>query len=131
MLLKNVTSEHGFTLIEALLSLFVLMIGILGMMAMQTNAVRCNYRAATLTCASAVASGELENLRARSFSDSVLDPAGSPVVWNDPVTGYQITLNVQDAPPPINNDAKDITVTVARPAPLRPVVYTYRKFRDL
>ena len=126
--LKN---EQGFTLIEALIALFVLTVGVLGMMTLQTTAIRSNYRASTMTTASTVAAGQLEQLRALPFTSGPLNPANSPFTTTDSASGYTITVNVSDAPAPMVGKAKDITVTVNRPGAQGPVRFSYRKFRDL
>jgi len=123
--------EKGFTLIEALIALFVLTVGVLVMMTLQTTSIRSNYRASTMTRASSVAAGQLERLRSLSFNDALLNSANSPFAGNDQATGYAFTWTVANAPAAMVNNAKDIVVTVNRPQPFPPVVFSYRKFRDL
>ncbi len=124
-------SEKGFTLIEAMIALLVLTIGVLGMMTLQTTAIRSNYRASTMTTASTVAAGQLEQLRSLPFNSANLNPANSPFTTTDPASGLTITWSVNNAPAPMAGNAKDISVTVNRPGAMPPVVFSYRKFRDL
>ena len=128
---KNMNNEDGFTLIEALIALFVLTIGVLGMMTLQTTAIRGNYRASSMTIASSIATDQLERLRTLPFNAANLNSTNSPYTITDPVTGYTVTWTVQPAPAPMAGNAKDIVVTVNRPQPFAPVVFSYRKFRDL
>lgn len=129
--MMTVTDERGFTLLEAMIALFVLTIGVLGVLTLQTTAIRSNYRAATMTIASTVASGQLERLRSLPFNSTNLDPANSPFTFTDPASGYTVTWTVSNAPVPMTGDAKDIKVTVSRPGSMPPVVFSYRKFRNL
>jgi len=124
-------SEDGFTLIEALIALFVLTIGVLGMMTLQTNAIRGNYRANTMTIATSIASRQVEELRNLPFTSLTAGNA------TDPSTGYPIAWTLAQVPvqpglPAISvNDARLIVVTVTRPNGMKPVTYSYIKFRDL
>jgi type IV pilus modification protein PilV len=126
-----ISNEKGFTLIEAIIALFVLTIGVLAMMTLQTTAIRSNFQASTMTTASCIAADQLEQLRTLPFLAANLKPVSSPFVITDPATGYQVTWTVANAPAPMAGSAKDIVVTVNRPQPFAPVVFSYRKFRDL
>ncbi len=135
---KNMFNENGFTLIEALIALFVLTVGVLGMMTLQTTAISSNYQANTMTKAVSLATDRLEQLRSLSFTAATLKLVNSPYKDIDPVTGspvivpgYTVTWTVTTAPAPMAGNAKDIIVTVNRPQPFRPVIFSYRKFRDL
>jgi len=124
-------SEDGFTLIEALIALFVLTIGVLGMMTLQTNAIRGNYRASTMTIATNLASGELESLRSAPFNAANINPANSPYTRVDPATGYTVTWTVASVTSgPMAGKIKKINVTVTRPS-LPPVQFAYSKYKDL
>jgi len=126
-----ISGEKGFTLLEALTALLVLTIGVLSMMTLQTTAISSNYRASTLTRATAVASGQIERLRALPYYDAALSPTGLPINIIDPATGYKVQWTVVNAPAPISNKAKDITITVNRPHPMSPVKFFYRKYKKL
>ncbi len=128
---KKMHNENGFTLIEALIALFVLTVGVLGMMTLQTSAISSNYQANTMTNAVSLATDRLEQLRSLSFNAANLNLANSPYTNIDPVTGYTVTWTVTAAPAPMAGNAKDIVITVNRPQPFRPVIFSYRKFRDL
>ena len=129
--MTSLKNKQGFTLIEAMIALLVLTIGVLGMMTLQTTAIRSNYRASTMTTASTVAAGQLEQLRSLPFNSANLNPANSPFTTTDSASGLTITWSVNNAPAPMAGNAKDITVTVKRPGNQGDVVFSYRKFRDL
>lgn len=60
----------GFTLLEAVISLLVLSIGILGMAALQTNAVSSNTLAEQVQENTVAAMAEIEELMATDFNDA-------------------------------------------------------------
>lgn len=72
--------QKGITLIEVLISVFVLAIGILGMAGLQLNAKQTNFEALQRSTASALVQNMLERMRANpSALDSyVPEPASAP-----------------------------------------------------
>lgn len=115
---KQHYDENGFTLIEVLIALFVLTIGILGMMVMQTTAIQGNARASSLTIASTLAGDQVEILRNTPFDDLVNGTR------TDIPTGYDITWTVAAAADP---NARLLTVTVVRNNDMPDVTFTYIK----
>ncbi len=120
-------SEKGFTLIEALIALFVLTIGVLGMMTLQTTAIRSNYRASSMTTASNVAAKRIEEYRNSSFV-SLPTPGSGVVTSTDQETGF--TVQVQPTAGPIPAESRWIKVTVIRPGNSGKVTYKYLAIRD-
>jgi type IV pilus assembly protein PilV len=100
--------EEGFTLIEVLIALTIFAVGLLGVAAMQTSAIRMNATAGKLTNLSTWGTDKIEELSALPYSDPLLDSAGNP---HQEVTGdYTISWTVIDDNPVTST--KNITVTV-------------------
>lgn len=118
-----IAGQRGFTLIEVLIALFVLTIGILGMMVMQTTAINSNARASSMTIASNIATDRIEKFRNMPFGGI---HAGT-FTENDPASGFPVE---QIIAPGIANTMR-ITVTVTRPQGMAPVIFNYTKFSDL
>jgi len=64
--------EKGFTLLEVLVSLFVLSVGLLGIAAMQVSAIKANSKALDFTESSNWSRDKMEELMSLSFSDDKL-----------------------------------------------------------
>lgn len=106
--MKKLKKEDGYTLIEVLIALTIFAVGLLGVAAMQTSAIRMNSTAGKLTNLSTWGTDKIEELSALPYSDSLLDSAGNP---HQEVTGdYTISWTVIDDNPVTNT--KNITVTV-------------------
>ncbi|KAF0188874.1 MAG: hypothetical protein FD168_1398 [Desulfobulbaceae bacterium] len=119
-------TQNGFTLIEALVAMFVLTIGILSYFTLQANMINHNHRASTMTQATNLVAGQLETIRQSPYSTLVSSTAATQVV--DAQTGYIITWIVTDnSPVP---DAKRIVATVAVPNNGPTVNFDYVKFDD-
>ena len=73
--LKN---NQGFTLIEALIAMFVLSIGILALNVMQVTGIKGNTTANKLTIASTLAGNCYERLLNMPYDDPTMDSAGNP-----------------------------------------------------
>lgn len=65
---RQMADTQGFTLIEAMISLAVFSIGILGMAAMQTTAIRNNTLAITVTENTVTAMSTIEGLMVADFT---------------------------------------------------------------
>lgn len=63
---NRVIRQNGFSLLEVLIALFILAVGVLGALLMQTNALRFSASAADRTQASFIAYDLLDRLRANS-----------------------------------------------------------------
>lgn len=73
--LKN---NRGFTLIEALITTLILIIGISALYVMQAGSINGNATANSLTVASTVSGSLFERLIDLPYDDDALDPAGNP-----------------------------------------------------
>jgi type IV pilus assembly protein PilV len=100
--------EEGFTLIEVLIALTVFAVGLLGVAAMQTSAIKVNSTAGKLTNLSTWGMDKIEELSALPYSDPLLDSAGNP---HQEVSGdYTISWTVIDDNPATS--IKNISITV-------------------
>lgn len=79
---KSIADNQGFTLIEALVSIGILTILLLGSITLVTSAVHGNSSSKRLTQGSVLALAKLEDLKSRSFSDSELSQTGDPCPLN-------------------------------------------------
>jgi len=105
------SNSDGFTLLEAMISLVVFSIGILGMAALQTTAVQNNTLAEDVQQNTVWAMAEIEELMATDFMDQrIPDAPGGATICNPSVDGkYTICSTCRDdANIP---GAKRITVT--------------------
>lgn len=64
--------QDGFTLLEVLVALLIFSIGLLAAASMQVMAIRGNYHSAALTEASYWATGQMERLLSKDFTDPEL-----------------------------------------------------------
>ena len=100
--------EEGFTLIEVLIALTIFAVGLLGVAAMQTSAIKVNSTAGKLTNLSTWGMDKIEELSALPYSDPLLDSAGNP---HQEVSGdYTISWTVIDDNPATS--IKNISITV-------------------
>ena len=65
--------EKGFTLIEMIIALFILAIGILGLLNMQVAAINGNLSASQMTIATTLAQDQIEQLKRLPFTDAALN----------------------------------------------------------
>ncbi len=71
-------SNAGFSLIEVMIGLSILAIGLLAVAALQISANLSSRSSADITQASALASGQMEEIMHLPFLHSTLDPALNP-----------------------------------------------------
>lgn len=69
--LKKASFQQGFTLIEVLVAFIVLTVGLLGTVALQTNAKQASYDANQRSAALALANDIVERIRANDTADIV------------------------------------------------------------
>ncbi len=104
---RMIDNSKGFTLLESVISMAVFSIGILGMAALQTTAIRSNTLAEKVQENTAIGMSQIEELMAADFLDKRIanDGAGSETINNR----YTITWDV------LNNlaipGAKKVVVT--------------------
>jgi type IV pilus assembly protein PilV len=75
---KETGSNAGFSLIEVLIGLSILAIGLLAVAALQISANLSSRSSADITQASALASGQMEEIMNLPFLHGTLDPASNP-----------------------------------------------------
>jgi type IV pilus modification protein PilV len=68
-------SERGFSLVEALIASIVMLVGLLGLAALQVVGVRSNHFGRHMTQASQLAQDLIENLQRWDYNDARLSPA--------------------------------------------------------
>lgn len=116
--------RNGFTLIEVLVAVTILAIGLLSIATMQITAIRANSKANTLSVASSLAQGVMEELMAKDNDDPLFSVDAADVVWDldtDDAGETELTINgagtygatcTIDADNPVTNVARiDVVVT--------------------
>lgn len=110
----NRSSCRAFSLIEVLIALLVFAVGVLAVVSLQTTALRAASRAQTLTAASALAQGALEQLQALPATDPKVTTAGESELWNDvSLAGggsYRATVLVEPGVPVSGTTRLSVTV---------------------
>lgn len=113
---NTILQQQGFTLIEALIALFVLMVGVLGLSSMQITGINGNATATKITWGTAWVTDQIEYLINQPYDDIVLDDTTATAA-HGPVTSpdgkYNITWTVDEDLPMEN--LKSITITVQYP----------------
>lgn len=77
-----IRSDRGFTLIEALIALFILTVGILAVAKLQGTAVKGDAKAGDITRNSLLVSDKIEELLSLDFADANLNSGG--IHFDDP-----------------------------------------------
>lgn len=72
-MMNKINNSNGFTLIEVMITTFILAVGILGMSLMQMRALNASSSAFSRSSASTIAESFLEELKRLPFDDSNLD----------------------------------------------------------
>lgn len=112
--------ERGFTLLEIVIAMLVMMIAVLGTMSLFIFAVNYNSGSRDRAMALAVAQRRLERLRNVPFDDPLLNTTTAtptPVTVNSYGRNYSVTTVVTQTPGALPNPAtsprrKTITITV-------------------
>jgi type IV pilus assembly protein PilV len=120
---RRARSERGFTLLEIVLAMLVMMIAVLGTMSLFIFSVNYNSGSRARAMALAVAQRHLERLRNVPFDNALLNATTTtptPVRVDSYGRSYAVTTVITNAPGALPNPAtstrrKTITVTV-RPA---------------
>jgi type IV pilus assembly protein PilV len=104
--------EHGFTLLELLLTLMILTIGLLGTAGLTTGIIRGNSFSKNITSATAVAQTQLEAIQRAGYTGAVINDVSGPFKSSDTASMSGITFSRATAITTASN-MKTITVTVS------------------
>lgn len=91
MTMKINNRQKGFTIIEVVIAMFVLMVGVLGTVIMQDAFIKGNSTAIHLTGDTNSASDQMETLMGFSYGDDELSDANNTPAANEGVTGLNNT----------------------------------------
>lgn len=105
---RRMSDARGFTLLEALISLAVFSIGILGMIVMQTTAVKSNTLAESVSENTTFALSEIEELMAADYLDDRIND--STVTYTTNKDGGKYRVAADNLPDDAIPGAKRITV---------------------
>lgn len=103
---RGMAEPRGFTLIEMMIAIFILSVGILGLLAVHVTTTKTNFKAGRMTAATTENSDRQEKLLAAKYDDAALAPdtAASTVDGR-----YTISWTVSPADDPIPN-VKTVTI---------------------
>jgi type II secretory pathway pseudopilin PulG len=81
----------GFTLIEAMLAMAVLLVGAMGLLSLHAFGLQMNDRARVMTRATAIAQDLLDQMQTWDYlSDPrLVDPGGDPTAYSDPDGAFE------------------------------------------
>ena len=89
--------QSGFTMVEMLVAVLILMVGLLGLAQLQITAIKANSSSATSTAATAIAQRAVEEIIAMDPDDPMFDANGTGTFPSVPVTGagtYSVSWTV-------------------------------------
>lgn len=99
---RRVSNPEGFTILELLIATLILAVGLLGVAALQTVAIKGNMDGKNYTVASSLIADKLDELRNGEFADIAddtdyitFDDKVPQVQANSPGEGFFMTRNVQ------------------------------------
>ena len=97
---KRLEGEGGFTLIEVLVAIGILVFGLLAVGTMQMTAIRGNYFSGNTSAALTLASERMEDLLNRNWNDPVFtdNPANNTNLSSITTVDFQETVNLGSTP---------------------------------
>lgn len=101
-------SNHGFTLIEVMITLVILSIGILAMARLQIAAIRGNGLSQRMTTAASIAEGKIEQLKNTPFANI---QAESPTQVTASNLNFTREVTVTNNSPMANTKTVSVIVT--------------------
>ena len=112
---KSMSSQRGFTLIEVLIAVFLLVVALIGAASVTTSVIKSNFLSRTLTTATTLAKDKMEELKATAYTalpaGTVTDYSRGDGTVQASSTGSYYTRS-WSAP---GTNTKTITVTVTWP----------------
>ncbi len=127
--MKKITADRGFTLVELLVALTIFAVGLLAIAGMSVTSLKGNSHAGTLTAATTLAEGILEEILARDSNDPLFtsNPLPTDAVWNIDLSPFKdlgnFSVTYTIAPHPSVNMVATVTVTVRGPRLVRVTGY--------
>jgi type IV pilus assembly protein PilV len=122
-------SQNGFSMIEVLVAMTILAIGLLGVAGMQITAIKTNSQANTLSAATGMAEGILEEILSWQTTNPIFaTTSAAPVVWDfNPLVAdvqdsnvlagggsYKATYAIETDDPVVNVSRVSVTVSGTR-----------------
>ncbi|PKN29623.1 MAG: hypothetical protein CVU64_07255 [Deltaproteobacteria bacterium HGW-Deltaproteobacteria-21] len=106
-------AQNGFTLLEVIVAISILMFGILAVASMQSASIRGNAWSMNLTEGTTLAAEQVERLITRPYTHADLTPGNHSAPTPSPATGYTVTWTVRDNTDfDLVSDTKRVLVTV-------------------
>ncbi|HEX2975016.1 MAG TPA: type IV pilus modification protein PilV [Bacteroidales bacterium] len=110
-----ISGKRGFTLIEVLIAMFILVVALLGLLSLSTMVIKGNSFSKTTTMATTLAKDKLEDIKNKSYDNivSATDYATSNGVVSTTSTGAYYTRTCTVTPDSPAANMKSISVQVA------------------
>ncbi len=118
----NSAGERGFTLIETMLALVILMVAGLGIVSLFTYSIRYNSGGNDRAVAISLAQQQMEQFRAVTFTDTTLTVSGPTVLLPDTISNgrvYRLTKTVAGSNYDVSGNPTLKTITI-QVTPLSP-----------
>ncbi len=93
--IKKLSNDEGYTLIEILIALAILSVGLLAIATMQISSIRVNDTARRMTRRATMAQDKLEYLMSLGYTNAVLTSGAHPDDGSAP-SGYTVSWTVSD-----------------------------------
>jgi type IV pilus assembly protein PilV len=108
-------SQNGFSMIEVLVAMTILAIGLLGVAGMQITAIKTNSQANTLSAATGMAEGILEEILSWQTTNPIFaTTSAAPVVWDF----NPLVADVQDSTVLAGGGSYKATYTITKDDPV-------------
>jgi type IV pilus assembly protein PilV len=121
--------DGGFTLVEVLVALSIFAIGLLAIAGMSVTSIKGNYTGGSLTAATTLAEGILEEILSRDPNDPLFTstPLATDAIWDIDLSDFKdlgnFSVTYTIAPHPNVNMVTTVTVIVRGPRTVRVTGY--------